>query len=145
MRIKKGKHGNIHLPRIVSPKKELKRQATFTDSCRYDIGDDQSDINKLYGIGFLPWHRKNSIRFGWRYVKETDKIEILAYWYINSTRYNESICFVDINQKCAYSIKWIGNGYELKVDDISKTINMGSHNFGLYVISILRREYESPT
>lgn len=70
----------------------------FDDSCRYDIGDDQKDWNKLYGCswGFNPLFKQftmheNSSRWGWRYNKETDRIELAPYYYINGLRYYPEI------------------------------------------------------
>ena len=130
MIIKKGKHGNFHIPKFISPKKEIKHIISFTDSCRYNIGTDQCDINKLFGIGFLPYHRRNSIRFGWRYIPQSDNIEILSYYYIKGKRYNQHISFVDINQPYTYTIKWTQNNYQMIVNDTSITIQMNNHIFG---------------
>jgi len=67
----------------------------FTPSCRYNLGDDdQLDWNKLFGFstqllpseGIRPSHC-NSVRFGWRYNKEADRIEVCAYYYINKVRH----------------------------------------------------------
>jgi hypothetical protein len=102
MKIKKGKHGNIHFPRLI--RKAITKTVMFTDSCRYDIGDDQSDINKLLGIGYFPYHRMNSARLGWRYIRENDSIELLMYWYKNKARYNESLCQIKINQRYVCSL-----------------------------------------
>ena len=52
----------------------------FYPSCRYNIGEDQSDINKLFGLSF-GFHHNQSERIGWRYDRITDKIELLLYTY----------------------------------------------------------------
>ncbi len=53
----------------------------FDESAVYEIGSDQSDINKLFG--FAEGSAQNihgySARFGWRWYN--DSIEILAYAY----------------------------------------------------------------
>ena len=56
---------------------------SFDKTCVYDIGEDQSDINKLFGISY-DFHHKQSDRIGWRYVGEENGhhlIELLLYSY----------------------------------------------------------------
>lgn len=56
---------------------------SFTESCRYDIGQDQSDINKLFGISY-GMHHYQSDRIGWRYKHTEDGlkcIEVMLYSY----------------------------------------------------------------
>lgn len=62
---------------------ELSYNVSFDKSCIYDIGSDQSDINKLFGISY-GFHHKQSDRIGWRYVGEErghHLIELLLYSY----------------------------------------------------------------
>lgn len=82
--------------------KSLAYKVMFTPSCRYYLKDDQSDINKLFGIS-LGFHHNNSDRIGWRYLSDTDKIELLLYSYIKGVRYKTSLETIDINQE--YIIK----------------------------------------
>lgn len=56
---------------------------TFYPSCKYEIGEDQSDVNKLFGLS-LGNHHNNSIRIGWRYLNS--KLEICYYAYKNGKR-----------------------------------------------------------
>lgn len=80
---------------------------TFTDSCRYDIGKEQKDWNKLFGfsLGFFPLYKQymqheNSVRFGWRYNPEKDCIEITPYIYKDGERmYAEKSLFETANLK----------------------------------------------
>lgn len=76
----------------------------FTDSCRYDLRtEDQLDINKLVGIGYLPGgHHKNSARFGWQYDIDKGQIELLAYCYYNGIRSIRKLCYCEIGK--AYTI-----------------------------------------
>ena len=56
----------------------------FPDStCVYDIGEDQSDWNKLFGVVPMGWNlvHENSFRFGWRWLN--NQLEIGYYNYIN--------------------------------------------------------------
>lgn len=52
------------------------------ESWLYDIGENQSDINKLSGIIFDSWNNihRFSVRFGWRYLN--GNYEILSYTYL---------------------------------------------------------------
>lgn len=88
----------------------------FTDSCRYDLGsDDQFDINKLVGIGYLPGHHKDSARFGWRYDTAKGQIEILTYCYVKGTRKIQPLCFCEIGKGYVLRLKILMNSYYLEV------------------------------
>lgn len=79
--------------------REISYNVRFTDSCRYDLGDEnQLDINKLFGIGYFPSHRHNSMRFGWTYSRERDVIQLWAYWYANGKRTYTHLQNVNIGQ-----------------------------------------------
>lgn len=84
----------------------------FTDSCRYDLGsEDQFDINKLIGIGYLPGHHKDSARFGWRYWTERKEIELSAYCYVNGRRVIQHVCFCGIGKEYRITIQVLSNSY----------------------------------
>lgn len=92
----------------------------FDHSAKYDIGADQTDINKLFGLSFvqgwravLVWlnvitvglllrnlHHKNSARFGWVYNPDKKKVEIHGYWYNKGERKSEYLC--DVNFYTSY-------------------------------------------
>ena len=75
------------IPVILYKPTEICYNVRFTPSCRYNFGDaDQDDVNKLFGIGYFPSHRHNSIRFGWNYNPRVDIIQLYAYMYINGKR-----------------------------------------------------------
>lgn len=70
----------------------------FNWTCAYNIGDQQSDWNKLFGMswGFFPlvkqWMQHyNSSRFAWRWNRGSEKIEVCAYYYINGERFYPEI------------------------------------------------------
>lgn len=84
--IKEGTHAPFRIPKLILNPYVLEHKVTFTESCRYDIGEDQTDINKLFGIGYFPFHHINSVRIGWAYNISTDTIKIYAYWYKNKER-----------------------------------------------------------
>ena len=86
MIIKKGTHKSWQCPELILNRDIIRYIVRFDDSCRYNIGKDQGDINKLFGVGYFPHHQRNSVRIGWNYHPETDKIRLYAYWYINGVR-----------------------------------------------------------
>lgn len=97
--IKKNKHRAwpIRLG-LYFAKKKLRYRVCFDQSCKYDLGgEDQLDINKLFGIGYFPNHHKNSARFGWRYNVDTNKIELFAYCYVDGVRVTDHITSIPLN------------------------------------------------
>lgn len=70
----------------------VSKTVKFYDNCAYDLGNiNQADINKLYGfsVGLFSGNDYNSARFGWRWSIPKQKIELLAYVYVNGKRINE--------------------------------------------------------
>lgn len=94
MTIKKGTHKPFRIPMPVVFPATIGYKVNFTESCRYDIGEDQSDINKLFGIGYFPTHHSKSVRIGWNYNRLSDKINLWAYWYDNGKRRMEFLSAV---------------------------------------------------
>jgi len=88
--IREGRHrSNISFFVPFINKCMMSYSVVFTNSCEYDlVNNDQYDINKIFGLSF-GLHHKNSARFGWRWNTEKKKIEILAYVYVNGKRVNE--------------------------------------------------------
>jgi len=127
--IHKGKHRSGLYVKPHYNKHELTYDVTFTDTCRYTLNTtDQFDINKLFGLSY-GFHHHNSVRFGWRNLKESsNKIEILAYCYIDGIRLRERgtnifIGFVDTNKTYTFSIKTTNKSYILSVDDKYSKVN----------------------
>lgn len=90
----------------------------FTDSCRYDLqSDDQFDVNKLIGIGYLPGHHKDSARFGWQYDKEIDRIVLHAYCYVNGQRVSKSICSCEIGKTYRIELRVSTDAYYFACDE----------------------------
>ncbi|HEX5186899.1 MAG TPA: hypothetical protein VFV86_08420 [Nitrososphaeraceae archaeon] len=83
-------------------KKVLDYNVMFDSSCRYKL-DNEHDTNKLIGIGYFSFgwnpHQTDSARFGWRYDDQKDKIEILAYCYVNKERVIRTLGFCDFYTK----------------------------------------------
>lgn len=101
MKIKSGHHypTPFIFPKLYSKNNlEINATLSFDDTAKYDIGKDQTDINKLLGFGYN-LHHLNSDRIGWRYVPSKDKIEFLLYSYNRKERVKKHICYVDINEE----------------------------------------------
>lgn len=65
---------------------EIEDEFMFTDSCLFDLKDeDQGDVNKLLGFS-IGWHHKTSFRFGWRPILAEKTVEIVAYEYHDGVR-----------------------------------------------------------
>ena len=120
MIIKKGTHSPVWMPCLLLDCRALRYEVEFGASCRYDIGDDQSDINKLFGIGHFPHHHKNSVRYGWRWVVEMNQIEILAYWYKNGSRNDKHIGWASIGEKIVYQIDGTGPSWTFIFNSITR-------------------------
>lgn len=126
--ISKGSHrsGIYFVPHY--NKRELTYDVMFDDTCRYTLNKtDQFDINKLFGLSY-GFHHHNSVRFGWRNLNATsNKIEILAYCYVNGTRLRERgtnlyLGLVTTNKYYTFSIKTTNNSYTLSVSNNNGTV-----------------------
>lgn len=126
-------------------------QGWFTDSCRYDLkSNDQKDWNKGGGISHdFFTNKKNSLRWAWRYNKETGLIELAGYAYVNGERKLSDFVFtVAIDQEFTVTMSrsdqkaWIlefskvdGDGYsgvawEVPFGSISKRVRREGLYFG---------------
>jgi len=111
--IRQGSHRALPLSfGIYFGKKVMSRKVTFHEDCRYDLqGEDQKDWNKLFGIGYLWSIHKDSARFGWRYNKDKDRIELSAYAYVNGERIMEYIGDVEIGIEAELSLTIFSDSY----------------------------------
>ena len=102
--IPKGSHYSTHAFFKYVSVDTLNFSFRFDNSAIYDIGIEQSDINKLFG--FAEGSANNihtfSARFGWRYYNDT--IEILAYAYIDGVRMSSLLGTVEIGEVYSGSI-----------------------------------------
>ncbi len=114
--IRSGTHSDARIPSVMVNAGSIAYEVEFTPSCRYDIGDDQGDINKLFGLGYLPAHRDNSVRFGWWYDNEKDSIGIMAYWYDRGQRNAEHLRYVALSEVHHYAIHAQGDEHILTID-----------------------------
>lgn len=98
------------------------KTAVFNSNCIYDLGNsNQADINKLYGfsVGLFSGNDYNSARFGWRWSILKQKIELLAYVYVNGVRINEwdadtLLASVDISAETYTEIAVLSTQYQFK-------------------------------
>lgn len=113
--IPKGKHRAKPLywlrwfPLLIG-RKSITRKVQFDFSAKYDIGADQADVNKLFGVSFGRVHR-NSARFGWTYDKEINRFVLFAYIYNNGVREFHSLCSVVANHYYECKIDWQDDRY----------------------------------
>lgn len=72
----------------------IERDVVFDESAFYDLGEDNEDVNKLFGLGYFFNHHTDSARFGWNFNLQTNRIRLYAYCYVNGERIIEKICEV---------------------------------------------------
>ena len=97
---------------------------TFTDSCRYGFQDYHGQVHKIFGIGFLPYHRWQSIRFGWTY-HGGDLILVHSYIYDNGRRTIEPMVWVPIGSSTSMSIiPGPDGGYTMRAAHVVKHIDI---------------------
>jgi hypothetical protein len=119
-KVKKGKHKFFPLSFKPFCKDKLEAKIKFDKSCLYNLNNqDQLDINKLFGFS-KGHHHWNSYRFGWRCVG--NKIELLAYLYINGKRINEweqdiHLTYLEVDKLYKLSLKSSHNKCYFKVLD----------------------------
>jgi hypothetical protein len=82
--IPKGWHFSIPKFPIFYTKSEFEWNVKFNNTCKYKIGADQMDWNKLVGISNTLDPRIDSIRFVWRYDSYFDMFEIGVYKETNN-------------------------------------------------------------
>jgi hypothetical protein len=130
MIIRKNTHAPLRIPYLLIKPRLLAYRIAFTESCRYDVGNDQADINKLFGIGYFPSHHNNSVRVGWNYDIVSGKIQLWAYWYENSIRRYSYLRSVDIGN--IYYIKIYIDGEEHTIDASGRrfSVNVKPQVFG---------------
>jgi hypothetical protein len=134
--IKEGHHFSSHLVKTTQ-EEILDFDAIFDESAQYYIGTDyeQSNINKL--IGFTdcgPGVHDNSARFGWRWFN--NKIEILAYCYVDGARHEEFLTNVNFNEENNYKLYIQENQYVFEcnghVTSIHRSCTTSDKRYYLY-------------
>ena len=76
----------------------------FDKSCKYEI-NEKSCVNKLFGFCFGFGVHKDSVRFGWTYNNDIEKILIWSYVYKNGKLHKHEIKHFDVETQHKYKIK----------------------------------------
>lgn len=87
--------------------REFSQYVIFGSNCKYNIGIDQHDWNKLTGVclGIKGPHH-TSYRLAWRWREDKQAIEICAYYYSNGTGWTSvRIGYIHDAQPYKFSIK----------------------------------------
>ena len=135
MTIPAGQHAPFRLPSLVWYMQVMRYDVLFTDTCMYRINEqDQGDINKLFGIGYWPYHWHNSVRFGWNY-KGGDDIAIYAYWYLNGERASKYLGYVKIGMRHTFVIMPSEKWHNLQVQGrgIACTVHVPGARYGYHL------------
>lgn len=136
--IKKGHHYSNEWPLSLwfcKQNKQIAKQVTFTSSCRYFIGEDQTDKNKLFGWSY-GFHHKNSVRVGWFFNYQTSKIEVCLYVYTAGVLSKSKTIECEINTPYNITLSSDINGYNInytlnvqKVQFLNEASNMESVSY----------------
>jgi len=131
--ILKNTHKSFRLPRLTF-KKEIRGNFNFISGIPYEI-EKQKDTNKLIGISDALHHHKDSIRIGWRYLPENNKIEISAIVYSNKKRTITKITEVHPKTVSKFLIKIEKENYVVNVNDIEiSTPRTSKYKFIRYIL-----------
>ncbi len=126
----KGWHFSLpFIPRFYCKKIRFKWFAQLNNSCKYWIGEDQLDWNKLVGISNSINPRKDSIRFVWRYDKNKDVFEIGIYKEAEKVFKAYSICRVKANEIIELRFLFSRNFVKASVNNNSLTLPFLINNF----------------
>lgn len=117
------------LPRFYIKKNKFKWFAQLNNSCKYDIGEDQLDWNKLVGITNHLNPRKDSVRFVWRYDKKKDAFEIGLYKEVDKVFKSYSLCTVKVNEIIEMRFTFSRNFVKASVNNNSLTLPFLINNF----------------
>lgn len=113
--VKKNKHRFSPLQIGLFPR--LERDVRFDFSCRYNVGKDQTDTNKLFGVGYFPGHHRHSARFGWEYDPVSDKILVSAYVYSLGERIDRPMALIPMGKQVRMTITPYEDGYAFLIYD----------------------------
>lgn len=114
----------------------LERTIIFHDSCKYqNSGENIDDVNKLFGLGFVPnggllralfglfsqklipddFHHTDSTRFGWTYDTYKNNIRLYSYSYVNKERIIRELLAVPLGVRITCRITVAPSGYQFLV------------------------------
>ena len=127
--IPKGWHFSIPKFPILYTKSEFEWNVKFNNTCKYKIGADQMDWNKLVGISNYLNPRIDSIRFVWRYDSYFDMFEIGVYKEVDEAFKAYSICTVKTNEVFEMRFTFSRNFVKASVNNNSLTLPFLIDNF----------------
>lgn len=114
--IKKGKHRAQPRLGLFYAHHFTRKVISFRENCKYLIpGPDQEDTNKLFGLGYLWNHHKESARFGWRYDPASGLIILSAYCYIRGERVIKDLARTGCREPLIYTIYEEANNYRFGI------------------------------
>lgn len=104
--ILKGCHYSNFIPCLKFIDDEMKFQSiySFDKSCAYSISE-KSCVNKLFGFCFGFGVHEDSVRFGWTYNEDIDKIVIWKYIYDKGILHKHNLCNISLNTEHTFTIK----------------------------------------
>lgn len=114
IKIKINSHRSFNLPRLRT--NCIKGTVVFCEDFEYII-DKQEDTNKLIGLSDSYYHMKNSIRIGWRWNTEYNKIEIRWLLHNNYNISSGFITFIESNVEYDYCIKINKSDYTIFINN----------------------------
>lgn len=157
----RGKHrsGLFFRPFLFCPKL-IHVEFLFNENSRYELKFNHFQINKLFGYNLgLPginwefnikpfempyFYHRRSIRLGWRYLKDKDRMELLIYSYVKD---DNPTHIISITKNILLSKKYSGlidldnkkliikdeDGYELANNNLPN-LNCNRLSFGYYLM-----------
>jgi len=90
--IQKGSHRSTWLPKF-NTNTIINFKFKFLSDPSYILGNklDQEDTNKIFGISDSWYHRRHSVRLGWRYDDKLQKSILCVYYYRDSKHYTQDL------------------------------------------------------
>jgi len=90
--IEKGSHRSTWLPKFtLSTSIGFSFKFLSDPSYILDNKSDQEDTNKIFGISDSWYHRRHSVRVGWRYDDKLQKSILSVYYYKDGKHYIEDL------------------------------------------------------
>jgi hypothetical protein len=115
--IQKGSHRSTWLPKFtLSTSIGFSFKFLCDPSYILDNKSDQEDTNKIFGISDSWYHRRHSVRVGWRYDDKLQKSILCVYSYRDGEHYVEDLGEIEQDVDTYIRIKINKNYY--KVDTL---------------------------
>lgn len=132
-KIKRGNHYSTIIPRIKLGR-TIGGTVKFIGNFAYDIGEKQSDTNKVIGLSDNWHHHKDSVRIGFRFNKKLLKYQAMAIVYENGFRTICYLCEFMTNKEYKFEIRITKNSYQVWFNGKHAIFDRTSKWFGPRVI-----------